>query len=38
VAQTWLANQQACLLKLPYFMLTFTLPEALRSIARPTSD
>jgi hypothetical protein len=34
VAQTWLANQQACLLKLPYFMLTFTLPEALRSIAR----
>jgi hypothetical protein len=34
VAQTWLANQQACLLKLPYFMLTFTLPEALRPIAR----
>ena len=33
-AQTWLAQQQALLLPVPYFLVTFTLPAALRSIAR----
>jgi hypothetical protein len=32
--QDWLAKQQALLLPVPYFMVTFTLPEALRRIAR----
>ena len=30
----WLAQQQALLLPVPYFMLTFTLPDALREVAR----
>jgi len=33
-AQQWLAQQQAMLLPVPYFMLTFTLPGALRTLAR----
>lgn len=33
-AQTWLERQQALLLPVPYFMVTFTLPEALRTVAR----
>jgi hypothetical protein len=33
-AEQWLAKQQAMRLPVPYFMLTFTLPEALRSLAR----
>jgi len=32
-AQQWLARQQELLLPVPYFLLTFTLPEALRSLA-----
>jgi len=32
--QQWLAKQQALLLPVPYFMVTFTLPEGLRAIAR----
>lgn len=32
--QEWLANQQALLLPVPYFMGTFTLPQALRAVAR----
>ena len=32
--QEWLTNQQALLLPVPYFMVTFTLPQALRSVAR----
>ena len=32
--QQWLVNQQALLLPVPYFMLTFTLPGALREVAR----
>lgn len=32
--EAWLANQQALLLPVPYFMVTFTLPEALRPVAR----
>jgi hypothetical protein len=32
--QAWLAQQQALLLPTPYFLLTFTLPEALRELAR----
>jgi hypothetical protein len=32
--QQWLVQQQALLLPVPYFMLTFTLPEALRDLAR----
>lgn len=32
--QQWLANQQALLLPVPYFMVTFTLPSALRTVAR----
>jgi hypothetical protein len=32
--QQWLAKQQAWLLPVPYFMVTFTLPEGLRNIAR----
>ena len=33
-AQKWLEAQQDLLLPVPYFLLTFTLPEALRRIAR----
>jgi len=33
-AQEWLASQQDLLLPVPYFMLTFTLPQELRSLAR----
>ncbi|OQA20972.1 MAG: putative transposase [Chloroflexi bacterium ADurb.Bin360] len=33
-AQQWLEAQQDLLLPVPYFLLTFTLPEALRRIAR----
>ena len=32
--QQWLARQQALLLPVPYFMVTFTLPEGLRALAR----
>lgn len=32
--EEWLAFQRELLLPVPYFMLTFTLPEELRSIAR----
>jgi len=32
--EAWLARQQQLLLPTPYFMVTFTLPEALRAIAR----
>jgi putative transposase/transposase-like zinc-binding protein len=32
--QQWLAQQQALLLPVPYFMVTFTLPEGLRGLAR----
>ena len=32
--QLWLARQQQLLLPTPYFMVTFTLPEALRPVAR----
>ena len=33
-AQRWLDQQHALLLPVPYFLLTFTLPEGLRSVAR----
>jgi hypothetical protein len=33
-AQDWLERQQDLLLPVPYFMLTFTLPEGLRAVAR----
>jgi transposase-like zinc-binding protein len=33
-AQSWLAQQQALLLPVPHFLVTFTLPASLRSIAR----
>jgi hypothetical protein len=33
-AQQWLLNQQALLLPLPHFMVTFTLPAELRPVAR----
>ena len=33
-AQCWLREQQALLLPAPYFLLTFTLPAALRRVAR----
>lgn len=33
-AQEWLEKQQDFLLPVPYFMLTFTLPTALRPVAR----
>ncbi|HMN29031.1 MAG TPA: IS91 family transposase [Caldilineaceae bacterium] len=33
-AQAWLKQQQAMLLPVPYFLVTFTLPAALRDIAR----
>lgn len=38
-ASAWLARQQAKLLPVPYFMVTFTLPEALRPVAarQPTA-
>lgn len=32
--QQWLVKQQALLLPVPYFMVTFTLPEGLRTLAR----
>jgi hypothetical protein len=32
--QTWLAEQQALLLPVPYFLITFTLPAGLRVVAR----
>jgi hypothetical protein len=32
--QTWLAQQQALLLPVPYFLATFTLPSGLRVVAR----
>jgi hypothetical protein len=32
--QAWLERQRAWLLPVPYFMVTFTLPEALRRLAR----
>lgn len=32
--QQWLERQQGLLLPVPYFMVTFTLPEPLRAIAR----
>jgi hypothetical protein len=32
--QQWLEQQQALLLPAPYFMVTFTLPEGLRALAR----
>lgn len=32
-AQAWLAEQQALLLPVPYFLVTFTVPEELRSVA-----
>jgi len=32
--QQWLQQQQALLLPVPYFMVTFTLPEGLRTLAR----
>jgi hypothetical protein len=34
VSQTWLAQQQALLLPVPYFLVTFTLPAGLRAVAR----
>lgn len=34
VGQTWLEKQEARLLNSHYFMLTFTIPEALRRLAR----
>lgn len=33
-ANQWLAQQQALLLPVPHFMVTFTLPDALRAVAR----
>jgi Putative transposase/Transposase zinc-binding domain len=33
-ANEWLANQKSLLLPVTYFMVTFTLPEELRSLAR----
>jgi hypothetical protein len=33
-AEEWLNKQQACLLPVPYFLLTFTLPAGLRKLAR----
>jgi len=33
-AQQWLERQQAAILPLPHFMVTFTLPQPLRAIAR----
>ena len=33
-AQEWLEKQQAFLLPVPYFMVTFTLPAPLRTVAR----
>jgi len=32
--QAWLAAQAACLLPVPYFLITFTIPAELRDIAR----
>jgi hypothetical protein len=32
--QAWLADQQALLLPVPYFLVTFTIPAELRQVAR----
>ena len=32
--QAWLAAREACLLPVPYFLITFTIPAALRDVAR----
>ena len=32
--QQWLVTQQACLLPVPYFLITFTIPAELRAVAR----
>jgi hypothetical protein len=37
-AQSWLAKQRALLLPVPYFLVTFTLPAELRTIARQHSQ
>jgi hypothetical protein len=34
LGQRWLARQEAALLPVPYFMVTFTLPAAIRDVAR----
>jgi hypothetical protein len=34
LGQAWLAKQEASLLPVPHFMVTFTLPSALRDVAR----
>jgi hypothetical protein len=34
LGEQWLVNQQALLLPVPYFMVTFTLPAALHDVAR----
>lgn len=36
--QTWLAKQQALLLPVPYFMVTFTLPQPVRAVARNNQE
>jgi hypothetical protein len=36
-SQAWLAQQQALLLPVPYFLVTFTLPAQLRLLARQHS-
>src|SRR5512147_1819892 len=33
-AQAWLVKQQALLLPVPYFLLTFTIPAAFHEVAR----
>jgi hypothetical protein len=33
-AQAWLEKQQNLLLSAPYFLVTFTLPQPLRPLAR----
>jgi Putative transposase/Transposase zinc-binding domain len=33
-AEQWLANQQSLLLPVPHFLVTFTLPDQLRTLAR----
>ena len=36
--QTWLADRMSELLPVPYFMVTFTVPEALRMVVRAHPD
>jgi hypothetical protein len=36
--QEWLAEQQALLLPVPYFLVTFTLPSELRTLARQQQE